>query len=164
MRRTGHLGDGWLPSAITPDECAVGIAAINGYAAEAGREIPDDHFGVSITCAVADSPEEARELTASVLPRRRDDVSLEDYSAMGTPAQIVAKLREYVDAGVTKFVLRPPGAPDVWMRQAELLAREVIAPMQTPFSESEVRERMGARLGGSLLQRGYHRTGRRDAC
>ncbi len=145
MRRTGRLGDGWLPSAITPDECAVGIAAINGYAAEAGREIPDDHFGVSITCAVADSLEEARELTASALPRRRDNVALEDYSAMGTPAQIVAKLREYVDAGVTKFVLRPPGPPDVWMRQSELLAREVIAPMQTPFSASEVRERMGAR-------------------
>ncbi len=145
MRRTGRLGDGWLPSAITPGECAVGIAAINGYAAEAGREIPDDHFGVSITCAAADSPEEARELTASALPRRRDDVVLEDYSAMGTPEQIIAKLREYVDAGITKFVLRPLGPPDVWMRQAELLAREVIAPMQTPFSASEVRERMGAR-------------------
>ena len=52
---------------------------------------------------------------------------------------------EYVDAGITKFVLRPPGPPDVWRRQAELLAREVIAPMQTPFSEAEVRERLGAR-------------------
>ena len=145
MRRTGRLGDGWLPSAITPVECAAGIAAIDAYAAEARREVPEDHYGVSITCSVADSPEEARELAASALPRRRDDVALEDYTAMGTPAQVIAKLREYVDAGVTKFVLRPPGPPDEWMRQAELLAREVIAPMQTPFTDAEVRERMGAR-------------------
>ena len=145
MRRTGRLGDGWLPSAITPDECSAGIAAINGYAAEAGREVPDDHFGVSITCAVADSVDEARELAASALPRRRDDAALEDYTAMGTPKEIIGKLNEYVDAGVTKFVLRPPGSPEVWMRQAELLAREVIAPMQTPFTEAEVRERTGAR-------------------
>ena len=64
---------------------------------------------------------------------------------MGTPQQIIAKLMEYVDAGITKFVLRPPGPPDVWRRQAELLAREVIAPMQTPFSATEIRERTGAR-------------------
>ncbi len=145
MRRTGRLGDGWLPSAITPDECSAGIAAINGYAAEAGREVPDDHFGVSITCAVAGSPDEARELAASALPRRREDAALEEYTAMGTPEAIVGKLNEYVDAGVTKFVLRPPGPPEVWMQQAELLAREVIAPMQTPFTEAEVRERTGAR-------------------
>ena len=64
---------------------------------------------------------------------------------MGTPEQIIAKLREYVDVGVTKFVLRPSGPPDVWMRQAERLATHVIAPMQTPFTEAEVRERAGAR-------------------
>ena len=145
MRRTGRLGDGWLPSAITPAECAAGIAAIDAYAAEAGREVPDDHFGVSITCALAGTADEARELAASALPRRREDAVLEDYAAMGTPAQIIAKLHEYVDAGVTKFVLRPPGSPDVWIRQAELLAREVIGPMQTPFSDAEVRERMGTR-------------------
>ena len=143
MRRTGRLGDGWLPSAITPGECAAGIAAIDAYAADAGREVPDDHFGVSITCAVADSPEQARDLAASALPRRRDDVALEDYAAMGTPEQVIAKLNEYVDAGVTKFVLRPPGPPDEWMRQADhaLLAREVIAPMQTPFVAKERRPR-----------------------
>lgn len=145
MRRTGRLGDGWLPSAITPDECAAGIAAIDAYAAAEGRSVPDDHFGVSITCAVADSVDSARELAASALPRRRDDAALEDYTAMGTPEQVIAKLNEYVAAGVTKFVLRPPGPPDEWMRQAELLAREVIAPMQTPFSAAEVRERAGTR-------------------
>lgn len=145
MRRTGRLGDGWLPSAITPEECAMGIAAIDAYAAEAGRAVPDDHFGVSITCAVADSPDEARDLAVGALPRRRDDVPFETYTAMGAPEQIIAKLNEYVDAGVTKFVLRPSGPPGVWMRQAELLATQVIAPMQTPFTEAEVRERTGAR-------------------
>ena len=145
MRRTGRLGDGWLPSAITPEECAAGIAAINAYAAEAGRAVDADHFGVSITCAVADSEAAARELAATALPRRREDVPLEACTAMGTPDRIIAKLREYVDAGITKFVLRPSGSAGVWEQQAELLAREVIAPMQTPFTATEILERTGAR-------------------
>ncbi|SVC97673.1 uncharacterized protein METZ01_LOCUS350527, partial [marine metagenome] len=33
MRRTGRLGEGWLPSAITPQECHDGIEAIQVYAA-----------------------------------------------------------------------------------------------------------------------------------
>ena len=145
MRRTGRLGDGWLPSAVTPDECAAGIAAVNAYAAEAGREVPDDHFGVSITCAVADSPEEARELAASALPRRREDAALEAYAAMGTPEQIVGKLNEYVDAGVTKFVLRPP------VRRTCGCGRRNCSPGRSSrrcrrrSRRAEVRERTGAR-------------------
>ena len=47
-----------------------------------------------------------------------------------------------MEAGITKFVLRPPGPPGVWEAQAERLAKEVIAPMQTPWTEKELIGRM----------------------
>ena len=141
LRRTGRLGEGWLPSAITPKECRDGIEAIQVYAAESDRTIEDDHYGVSIICAIADTKEAALELAAPALARRREDVSLEAYTALGTPEMIQERLKQYVEAGITKFVLRPHGPPGVWEAQAERLAKEVIVPMQTPWTEKELIER-----------------------
>ena len=141
LRRTGRLGEGWLPAAITPQECRDGIEAIQVYAAESDRTIEDDHYGVSIICAIADTKEAALELAAPALARRREDVGLEAYTALGTPDMIQETLNEYLEAGITKFVLRPPGSSDVWSAQAERLAKEVIAPMQTPWTEKELLER-----------------------
>ena len=124
MRRTGRLGEGWLPSAITPQECRDGIEAIQVYAAESERTIEDDHYGVSIICAIADSKEAALKLVAPDLARRREDVGLEAYTALGTPEMIQEILNEYVAAGISKFVLRPPAPPGAWEAQAERLARE----------------------------------------
>src|SRR5919204_391215 len=43
MRRAGHLGDGWIPSFITPAAFRVGVEKAQAFAAEAGREVPRDH-------------------------------------------------------------------------------------------------------------------------
>src|SRR2546429_4572126 len=45
MRRAGRLGDGWIPSFITPAEFRIGVGKTCAYAGGAGREIPGDHFG-----------------------------------------------------------------------------------------------------------------------
>ncbi len=45
MRRTGRLGDGWIPSFITPEAFRIGVEKTLAFAAEAGREVPLDHFG-----------------------------------------------------------------------------------------------------------------------
>ena len=145
LRRAGHLGDGWLASSITPEESGRGIEAIHRYAAEAGREIPDDHYGAYIACTIADSREEAVQMaTASAVRRReREDVPREAYSAFGTSEDILNRIQEYLTVGITKFVLRPVCPPEVWLSQVERLAKEVIAPIQTPFTQEELRERAG---------------------
>src|ERR1700733_12650038 len=51
-RGVGRRGDGWRASFLTPDEAGAGRRAIEAAAAEAGREIEPDHYGISL--AVAD--------------------------------------------------------------------------------------------------------------
>src|SRR5438094_4531191 len=46
MRRAGRMGDGWIPSFITPSRFAEGVKKTQAFAAEAKREVPADHFGV----------------------------------------------------------------------------------------------------------------------
>src|SRR5919108_2433989 len=46
LRRAGRLADGWLVSSVTPAEVATGIGTIRNHAADAGRQLPEDHYGV----------------------------------------------------------------------------------------------------------------------
>src|ERR1700749_3594937 len=48
LRRKGRLADGWLGSFLTPAEAGAARETIQAAAAEAGREIEEDHFGISL--------------------------------------------------------------------------------------------------------------------
>lgn len=122
FRRIGRLCDGWLPSAILPDEIAAGIQAIQANAAESGREIEPDHFGAVLTYFVDDSLARAKERAAPYLPRRRADVSADELAVLGTLDDCAAKIARYVAAGATKFVLRPIGPPSALFDQLDALA------------------------------------------
>ena len=58
LRRVGTLGDGWLPALCTPEEAAAGRRVIEEAAAEAGRRIDPEHFGVSIGYVRGEPPEQ----------------------------------------------------------------------------------------------------------
>ena len=107
-RRIGELADGWLGSFLTPDEARQAREAIEHAAAQAGRHVEPDHFGISL--AVADS-ELPAELAAAVR-RRRPDCAPEELVAAGWD-QLHRQLDGYLAAGLTKFVIRPVGAPAV---------------------------------------------------
>ena len=70
FRRIGTLADGWLGSFLTPDEARAGRGAIERAAAEAGRQIEPDHFGISLAVADGELPAEL----AAAVRRRRPDV------------------------------------------------------------------------------------------
>lgn len=142
LRRAGRLGDGWLVSSVTAGEIREGIAAIRTHAAEAGRAIPEDHYGVLIPFYFASSGEEAYAIAKPSI-RPRTGLSPYEFCALGKPEEARQKLRDYISAGATKFVMRPCGPEENWRAQIEILAREVIGPLQTPFSAEEKRERMG---------------------
>src|SRR6202012_1299959 len=48
LRRTGRVADGWLGSFLTPAEAGAARETIQAAAADAGREIEEDHFGISL--------------------------------------------------------------------------------------------------------------------
>jgi probable F420-dependent oxidoreductase len=131
LRRTGRLGDGWLVSSVSPEEVEAGIKAIRRYAAEANREVPEDHYGVLIPFYFAASTEKAFEIAGRLI-RPRTDMAISEFSALGTAEQVRAKVQSYIAAGATKFIMRPCGPFEGWCAQTEMLAREVVGPLQTP--------------------------------
>jgi probable F420-dependent oxidoreductase len=116
LRRTGRLADGWLPSMCTPDEVAAGRRVIEQSAAEAGRAIDPEHYGMSIGYTRGDvSPRLGR------LATKRTDAELVELVPNGTKA-LRALLERYIEVGFSKFVVRPLVEPTSWRAELEDLA------------------------------------------
>lgn len=134
LRRTGRLGDGWLVSGASATEVGDGIEAIRGYAADAGRVVPEDHYGVLLPFYFARSADQAYEAAKNSI-RLRPELSPFDFTALGRAEEVRQRIAQYIDAGASKFVMRPCGPFERWHEQIKMLAREVIQPLQTPDRE-----------------------------
>ncbi|WP_319452311.1 MULTISPECIES: TIGR03854 family LLM class F420-dependent oxidoreductase [unclassified Mycobacterium] len=123
FERIGRFADGWLGSFLTPAEARRGREAIEQAAADAGRAIEPDHFGINL----AVSEDGLTDDLVAAVRRRRPDVDARELVADGWDA-LHRKIDEYVAAGLTKFVVRPAGSADLPMFTqrfaAELLPRE----------------------------------------
>jgi probable F420-dependent oxidoreductase len=129
LRRVGRLADGWLGSLLTPAEARDAVATINAAADQAGREVEQDHFGTSLAVAFGGIPDA---LAASIRRRRPD----------ADPASLVADgwagaremISAHVEAGLSKFVIRPAARPaaagDFIAEFIAEFARELM-PLQT---------------------------------
>jgi probable F420-dependent oxidoreductase len=139
LRRVARIGDGWLVSQATPQEVGDGIAKINDWASEYERAIDDDHFGALMSFCFAKTREKAEALAAPHMVRRRSDVSYSAFSGFGTPEDVLSLIERYVDAGATKFALRPACPPDMMLEQLDILGREVV----TRYHQKPVLPRVG---------------------
>jgi probable F420-dependent oxidoreductase len=104
FQRIGRLADGWLGSFLTPGEARAGREAIERAAAQAGRHIEPDHFGISLAVADGELPAEL----AIAARSRRPDLDPGELIAADWD-QLHRQLDGYLDAGLTKFVIRPAG-------------------------------------------------------
>ncbi len=104
FRRIGRLADGWLGSFLTPDEARVARESIERAAAEAGRTIEPDHYGLSLAVADGHLPDEI----AAAVRSRRSDVDPAELIAGDWP-QLHRQLDGLIAAGLSKFVIRPVG-------------------------------------------------------
>jgi probable F420-dependent oxidoreductase len=126
MRRTARLGDGWIPSFITPDEMRAGVQKVHDLAGAAGRQVPEDHFGTLINYAIADSEATALALAQPYVPRGRvDEAIMRQCTAFGPAGRLIEKVEEYVKAGASKFILRPLCPPDRMLEQLALVGEQV---------------------------------------
>ena len=121
LRRCGRLGDGWLASFSTPGNCADGRPVIEKAAADAGRQIDDEHFGCMVTFTHDEIPDALRQRLAAIRP----DVDAADLFPVGLDA-LRARLSEYVDVGFSKLVLVPLGEPDDWDAELARIADAVL--------------------------------------
>jgi probable F420-dependent oxidoreductase len=125
LDRTGRLADGWLGAAMSPSESAAARERIEKAAAEVGRVVDPEHFGLSVPYA----PTEPDQRSIEQLRSRRPDADLADLLPVG-PAQLRTLLASYIDAGLSKFVVRSVGPNrdgDAALRQLA----DILLPMQT---------------------------------
>ncbi|WP_156096872.1 TIGR03854 family LLM class F420-dependent oxidoreductase [Amycolatopsis jejuensis] len=102
LRRAGRLSDGWLGSFHTPDQARAARLAMQKAAAEAGREIEPDHFGLSLIVALHGIPERLR----VIAERRNPGRPVTDLVATSW-SEARRLIEQHIDAGLSKFVVRP---------------------------------------------------------
>jgi probable F420-dependent oxidoreductase len=126
IRRTARIGTGWQAGGDPPAEVGRVVAAIKRAAAEAGRSIDEDHYGAGFAFHFGsrDAPVVSRAMDAYAKRTGRDATHA---FAIGDADTILARVGEYVDAGVSKFILRPLGGDDdAMLAQTRLLIEQVL--------------------------------------
>ncbi len=125
LRRVGRLADGWLGSFLTPAEAADAVRVIRGAAAEAGREVDEDHYGMSLPVVL----DGADERLLAVVAARRPGTDPRTLVPHGWD-ELRRVIDEHVAGGVSKFVVRPAGHPGPWDRFVDEFAEQLL-PVQT---------------------------------
>jgi probable F420-dependent oxidoreductase len=121
LERVGRIADGWLGAAITPDEAGAACTRIQQSAANAGREFDPEHFGLSIPYTRT-APDLA---LLSGLRARRPDI--DPLALLPVGAQALRELtQQYIDAGLSKFVVRPSGVVTSWQDEVDWLADAIL--------------------------------------
>jgi probable F420-dependent oxidoreductase len=137
IERTARLGSGWLGgSGQTPESAGATVRAIRSRLSALRREgaIEDDHYGAGIAFRFGSWDDAVVERNAALLRSRlRDGEEITSVMAVGDAATVVALVRRFVEAGVSKFVLRPVASSGAdFIEQTRLLEREVIPEVHAP--------------------------------
>jgi len=126
IRRTARIGTGWQAGGEPPAEAGRIVTAIKAAAAEAGRSIDEDHYGAGFAFHFGsrDAPGIGRAMDSYAKRTGRDATHA---FAVGDADAILARVGEYIDAGVSKFILRPLGGDDdAILTQTRLLIEQVL--------------------------------------
>ncbi len=126
IRRTALYGTGWQAGSETPEEVAPVVAAIRAASAEAGRPLDEDHYGAAFSFRFG-RPDDPGLRPAMESYRKRTGRDPLGYFAIGNADTILRRIAEYVDAGISKFILRPAASGDEEMlAQTRLLVEQVL--------------------------------------
>jgi probable F420-dependent oxidoreductase len=126
IRRTARFGTGWQGGAENPEMTRQVIVAIKAALAETGRTIDEDHYGTGFPFwfGAPDDAGVAKTLAAYKALGLADPLA---YFAIGDASAILGRVAAYINAGISKFILRPMGCDDgEIIAQTERLIGEVI--------------------------------------
>ncbi len=129
LKRAARFGDGWIPYVVTPDRYVKGLEFIAREAEQAGRRF--EHFGTSIHifATLGQTYEKAFEVAGDLLSKRyamdfREPAKR--YGAIGTSADVAARLAEFIKAGVRDIAIDLVCRSEERMAQLEQIGKEVI--------------------------------------
>jgi probable F420-dependent oxidoreductase len=126
IRRTARFGTGWQAGGETADDIGAVVARIRDAAIAAGRPLDEDHYGCGIAFRFGhpDDPGLERVMEAY---RRRTGRDPARHFAVGGAGEILGRIAQYVEAGISKFILRPAARGDEEMlAQSRRLIEEVL--------------------------------------
>jgi probable F420-dependent oxidoreductase len=121
LDRAGRIADGWLGAQLTPAEAGHAREQIQLAAARVGREVDREHFGMSIAYARTEPDSELVRATQ----QRRPDIDPRELIPVGAKA-LHSLLEQYLEAGLSKFVIRPGTPVGSWTAEAEWLAGAIL--------------------------------------
>jgi alkanesulfonate monooxygenase SsuD/methylene tetrahydromethanopterin reductase-like flavin-dependent oxidoreductase (luciferase family) len=127
LTRCGTIADGWLGASCTSAEASLARAAIEAAANAADRVVDPEHFGMSI--GYSHQPLDDRQLASLAARTRGRDVDPRALVPVGVD-EVRKTLEDFVNVGISKFVLRPIAAPRDWSDELAELATAV-ADLQT---------------------------------
>lgn len=107
IRRTARVGTGWLAGLQSPQQVEPVVKAIRIASAEAGRPLDPDHYGAGFSFRFGAWDEPVVERSAAAFSRFPGLSDPRSYLAVGGASEIADRAREYVEAGISKFVVRP---------------------------------------------------------
>jgi alkanesulfonate monooxygenase SsuD/methylene tetrahydromethanopterin reductase-like flavin-dependent oxidoreductase (luciferase family) len=131
LRRIGRLGDGYLAYVITPDMYRTALGTIAAAAEAAGRDLASFGTGHLLFTRLDKSYEDALDRATETLSVRYAmdfRKAAARYCALGTPALVAEKIREFHAAGVRHVALDLLGPYEQRNRQIEWFAADV-APL-----------------------------------
>ena len=129
FRRMGRLADGYVSYVVTPDMYRGALASIGAAAERAGRTLDSFGTGHLLFARVDDNYETALDVaTASLSKRYAMDFrrAAERYAALGSAADVAARINEFHDAGVRHIIVDLVGPYERRMEQLERFSREVM--------------------------------------
>jgi probable F420-dependent oxidoreductase len=126
LRRVGRLGDGWLPSFVTPDDVAEKRPVVEQAAEAAGRTMDPEHWGALIIYTNGDA---LNDRLARVVEARRPGLDPSELVPT-SHAALKAQCERFVEKRFTKLVVLPAFPVADYTAELEALA-ETVLPLTT---------------------------------
>lgn len=120
LRLTARYADWWNVSNTGPEAYRSLADEMGRACAEVGRDPATMRRSWVGGCACAETEREAADLVAG----RWSEDDEEDYGFVGTPVQVLAQMRPFIELGIDTFMFDTAGFPD--LTGLELLIREVL--------------------------------------
>ena len=112
FRRVARYADGWMTNKVSPAQFREQWARIAKMAREEGRN-PDAlgsalYHNININEDRQQALEESKTFLDTYYTSKFSPAFVEGWTVAGTPAQCIAELRAYVDAGLTHIAFGSP--------------------------------------------------------